>query len=110
MANRFVGNVVIVDSAAGNTLIMSTISGGAPVHFTKFHVNSVMFWSSDTTGRCQISGTDTTNVIMSFGWLVNGAGTGFAPATQSTQFGQQQPFEEIKVPTLVVGTAWFYLT
>ncbi len=107
MANRLVSSVIIVDSAAGNSFIISTISNSAS-HFTKFHVNAIEFWSADTTGKCIISsGADTTNVIKMFGW-VNG-GAGFAPATQSTEFGQQQPLEDLKFPTLTAGTAWIYL-
>lgn len=107
MANRLVGNVIIVDSAMGNAFILN--SGNMPVHFSKLHVNSIMFWSSDTTGRLQLTQTNTADVIFSLGWVTNGAGAGFSEATQSSQFGQQQPMEDLKVPVLTAGTAWIYL-
>lgn len=101
MANRQAGNVIIVDSAMGNLIIMGTSQ------FSKYHVNAVAFWSADTTGRMQLSQQNTADVIVSFGWV--GGGSGFAPATQSTQFGQNQPLEDLKIPVLTGGTAWLYL-
>lgn len=107
MANRLVSNVIIVDSAAGNTPIISTISNSTG-QISKFRVNTLTFWSSNTTGACNIAcGDGSTGVIAMFGW-VNG-GAGFAPATQSIPFGQQQSLEDIKVPLLTAGTAFIYL-
>lgn len=107
MANRIAGSVVIVDSAMGNAFILT--SANMPVQITKMKVNSISFWSSDTTGAMQVSESNTTNVICQFTWIVNGAGTGFQAATQSTSFGNAQPFEGLKIPTLTAGTAWIYL-
>ena len=78
--------------------IVNTISGSAG-QMTKFHVNSVMFFGNNTTGLLQISATDTTGIIMKLGGAY----------VSSTQFGQQQSLEDIKVPTLTAGTAWIYL-
>lgn len=105
MANRISGSVIIVDSGMGNALILT--SANMPVHISKLKVNSIAFWSADTTGRLQISEADTTNIVVSMGW-VNG-GSGFQGATQTTSFGNSQPFESLKVPTLTAGTAWIYL-
>ena len=107
MANRIVGDVLIVDSAMGNALILA--SANQPVHYTYYHANAVMFWSADTTGRLIISAADTTNHLVSMGWTANGTGGGFAPSNQSTQFGQKQKLDDLKVPTLTAGTAWIYL-
>ena len=98
MANRLVSNVIIIDSAAGNTPIISTISNSVG-QITKFHVNAVMFFGNDTTGRLHLSTTDTSNVIMKLG----------GDYVSSTQFGTQQTLEDLKVPSLVAGTAWIYL-
>ena len=98
MANRLVSNVIIVDSAAGNTPIVNSISNSVG-QMTKFHVNSVMFFGNDTTGRLQVSAVDTTNVIIQLGGIF----------VSSTQFGQQQPLEDLKIPLLTAGTAWIYL-
>ena len=98
MANRLVSNVLIVDSAAGNTPIISTISNSASM-MTKFHVNSVMFFGNDTTGLLQLASADTTGIIMKLG----------GSFVSSTQFGTKQQLEDLKVVTLTAGTAWFYL-
>lgn len=102
MANRIVGNVIIVDSAMGNAFILS--SANAPVHLSNLKVNGIAFWSSDTTGACQISATDTTNVIVRFSRTsVNES------ASQWTSFGDMQYLEALKIPVLTLGTAWIYL-
>lgn len=107
MANRIAGSVVIVDSAMGNALILN--SANSPMQILKMKVNSIAFWSSDTTGRCIITEIDTTNCIASFSWFANGTGGGIQAATQTTSFGNSQPFENLKIPTLTAGTAWIYL-
>lgn len=104
MANRIVGSVLIVDSAAGNTFIMNTLSNSTG-QIQKIKVNAVAFWSADTTGRLQVSEADTTGITVSFSWIGSQGGQ----ATQTTSFGNSQPMEGIKVPTLTAGTAFFYL-
>ena len=105
--NRIVGNVLIVDSAMGNALILT--SANQPVDYRFYHANEVAFWSSDTTGRLIISSVDTTNHLVSMGWTANGSGAGFSAATQHTSFGQKQTLADLKIPTLTAGTAWIYL-
>jgi len=103
VANRSVSNVIIVDSAFVLVPIINTISNSVG-HLTKMHVNAIAFCATDTTGFCSIScGNDTSNVIARFSWIGGG------PAMQSTQFGQNQPLEDIRVPLLSGGTAWIYL-
>lgn len=99
MSNRLVSNVIIIDSAAGNTPIIQTISNSVGM-ITKFHINAVMFYGNDTTGSLQLSTTDTTNIIMRLG----------GSNVSSTQFGRDQQLEDLKVPSLVAGTAWIYLS
>ncbi len=98
MSNRLISNVLIVDSAAGNTPIISTISNSVGM-ITKFHVNAVMFFGNDTTGLLQVASADTTGIILKLGGM----------NVSSTQFGKEQTLEDLKVVTLTVGTAWFYL-
>ena len=105
MANRIVNNVMIIDSAMGNQQIMFQVASSQQMKF--FHTNAVAFWSSDTTGRMILSAADTTNHLISMGW-VNG-GAGFTPATQTTAFGQVQVLADLKIPVLTAGTAWLYL-
>ena len=98
MANRLISNVLIIDSSAGNAFIIDTISNSAG-QMKKFHVNAIMFFGNDTTGRLQVSSVDTSGIIVQLGGIF----------VSSTQFGQQQPLEELKVPLLTAGTAWIYL-
>lgn len=107
MANRLIGNVIIVDSAMGNAFILT--SANQPVQLVNLHANAVAFWSSDTTGRMIIAGIDTTNHLISLGWMANGTGAGFMAATQSTNFAQKQTVSDLKIPILTAGTAWIYL-
>lgn len=107
MANRIVGSVIIVDSAMGNNFILN--SANQPVQIQKLKVNCIAFWSSDTTGALQITETNTTNVVCQFTWIANGTGAGFQGGTQTTSFGNPQPFENFKVPVITAGTAWIYL-
>jgi len=104
VANKFVNSVIIVDSAAGNTLIMSTISNSS-TQMSKFEVTEIAFWSTSTLGRCVVSSVDTDNHIVSFGWVGSVGGA----ARQSTSFGKPQCLDTIKIPTLTAGTAWIYL-
>jgi len=98
MSNRLYSNVIIVDSAAGNTPIINTISSSLGM-LTKFNVNAVMFFGNDTTGLLQVASADTTGIILKLGGAF----------VSSTQFGKDQPLQDLKVPTLTAGTAWFYL-
>ena len=107
MANRIVGNVVIVDSAMGNAFVLN--SANAPTHITNFKINSIEFLSNDTTGLCVFTDTNTTNVVKVFRWMANGAGAGLVPATQTTDFAQPQYLYGLKIPVLTAGTAWIYL-
>ena len=98
MSNRLISNVLIVDSAAGNATIISTISNSAS-QITKFHVNAVMFFGNNTTGLLEVATADTTGIIMKLGGAF----------VSSTQFGTKQQLEDLKVVTLTAGTAYFYL-
>lgn len=100
MANRIVGNVVIVDSAMGNALI--TASGGTVQNLNDYKVATIAFWSSDTTGVCRFTLADTTNCVLQ---LTN-------PNNNPTTVGATIPgvfFKDMKVPSITAGTAWIYL-
>ena len=98
MSNRLISNVLIVDSASLNNTLVSTLSNSAS-QITKFHVNAVMFFGNDTTGRLEVTSTDTSGVILKLGGAF----------VSSTQFGTKQQLEDLKVVTLTAGTAYFYL-
>ena len=94
MANRLVGNTWILDTASGNTLI--------PIHSGGMEVGAVTFWSLNSTGVCEISGANTTDVLVK---LTN-------PNPDDATVGivlNGIDFDEIKLPTLTAGTAWIYL-
>ena len=93
MANRIVGNVYILDTGSANTAL--PWNSGT-------HIQSVAFWSTDTTGRMVLSGADTTNHVVV---LEN-------PNDDETTVGIYLggvPFSEMKLPTLTAGTGWIYL-
>lgn len=96
MANRIVGNVIIVDSAMGNTFILG--NGNNPT----LNVNSIAFWGSNSTGIVSFTGLSTADVICSISSVLN------FPNTQSIDLHGTR-LSDVKVLTLTAGTAWIYL-
>lgn len=101
MANRIADNVIIIDSAMGNSFILD--SGGRVVHLDRMAVNAFAFYAGDTTSTISISAVDTTNTIYSEAFL--GAGERF----KFRAFGKPQMFADLKVPVLTNGTGFIYL-
>ena len=110
MANRIRGNVIIIDSAAGNNGIIQSGTGNMSI----LSVNAFAFWSSDTLGKCVFTldvtaGAVADNVVV-FQSLANGTGGNTERGqTQWYSFASPQKFQNLKVPTLTAGTAWIYL-
>lgn len=96
MANRIAGNVLIIDSAMGNSPVMLSSQ------INKYKLGSVAFWSSDTTGNLVLSLADTTNTILRLGNSVNAGNTTGIVLNGVT-------LQDLKVPALTAGTAWCYL-
>jgi len=96
MANRIVGNIVIVDSAMGNAPLLDINSG----NFLKtgWKVNCVMLSLATSDSTITLSGANTANVLLSLNRFV-----------PSTYFAQPQYFPDLKVPTMTAGTAFIYL-
>lgn len=90
MANRIVGNVIIVDSAMGN----SPIFGAGTGNYTGYKVNAVRISSA---GLINLTETNTADIV-----AVADAGLTLL------HFSSPQYFGQLKVPTLT-GTAWIYL-
>lgn len=107
MANRIVDQTIIVDSAMGNNLLLS--SGGTTINISKLRVNAIGFLASDSTSRMVLTSLNTTNVIFSTNYFANGTGAGLQSGFQFYQFGAGQIFESIKVPVLTAGTGFIYL-
>ena len=100
MANRIAGNVVIIDSAMGNSLVLASAS--TAVQIQNLYANTIAFWSIDTTGVMRLSLTDTTNCILQ---LTNPNNN---PATVGAFIGKTR-LNDLKIPTLTAGTAWVFL-
>lgn len=100
MANRVIGNVIIVDSAMGNSFVLT--SGATILNNNEVRATAFTFWSTDTTGIVAFSsGADTTNRVV---LLTN-------PNNNPTTIGlvlNGIPFNQLKVPVLTSGTAWIY--
>lgn len=97
--NRIVGNVIIVDSAMGNNLMLTSAS--TIINLSEIRATAFTFWSTDTTGICVFTGIDTTNQLIR---LTN-------PNNNPTTIGvvlNGIPFNQLKIPTLTSGTAWVY--
>ena len=58
MANRTLGNVIVIDSAQG-TILPSTVWPS-----TGIEAVSIFFYSTDTTGELKLTDTNTTNVVV----------------------------------------------
>ena len=94
MSNRIVGNVIIVDSAMGN----SPLLGPGSSLPNNLWVNAVKISLTDTSNTLAITGANTTDVVV------------FLDKNDSLiHFSASQSFGVIKVPTLTAGTAWIYL-
>lgn len=97
MANRIVGNVLIVDSAAGNAFVYE---GNAVIQ-------AVAIYANDTTGQVQLTTADTRDQIVRVS--VGGGPVGFTSGiTKQHDFQALRIDDGIKVPVLNAGTAFIY--
>lgn len=93
MANRIVGNTYIIDTGSGNTAIP----------FLSSEILGIGAWFSDPTGEVQLSGADTTNVIVKLSATLSSG------ACSNYVYLGGLCVDELKVPVLTAGTAWIYL-
>lgn len=107
MANRIVGNVLIVDSAMGNLNLIESATG----NYRKLNINAIAFWSgtSAATMTLTLENTALEQVII-FDWLNLGSGGNLVERTQWRSFASPQLLENMKVPVLSAGTGFIYLT
>ena|SRR3990167_2790792 len=108
MANRINGEIIIVDSAMGNTPLL-----GAASNMTLFKVGAISFFSIGTLGTCVLTQANTSldvvfsaNII-SVGILSNNGAVIKNP--QHVTFPGGLNLNRLKVPTLSAGTAYIYL-
>ena len=106
MANRIVGNVIIVDSAMGNLNLIQSATG----NFRKVNVNAIAFWYGTSAGTMTLSLANTAlEQIIKFDWLNTGSAGDLVERMQWRNFGTPQSFEDLKVPVLTAGTGFIYL-
>ena len=109
MANRIVGNVIIIDSAMGNVLALT--SANRSIQISKLMVNAIAVYQTDTTGSISLTGADTTNSVFRSDWLgltADSMGKVFVNNPSWFSFGQAQPFENFKAPIVTAGTVFLY--
>lgn len=92
MGNRIDGNVYILDTGSGNTALP----------FPKAQILGVGVWFSGPTGDLQLSGANTTNVIVQL------TATNSAGASSNYIYLGGLAVDALKLPVLTVGTAWVY--
>ena len=108
MANRIVGNVIIVDSAMGNVLLLN--SAGRVVNLDELSVSAFAFWTVDTTGTIILTEANTaTDLVYIQGYFSNGAGASANPRTVFNSFAKPVKIGNLKAPTVTAGTGFIYL-
>ena len=103
--NRIQGRVIIIDSAMGNVLALT--SANIPIHLDTFNVNAIAFWSADTTAALLLTGANTANDIYFKHDYPAGSGNAYANP-QWFSFGMAQPMQILKAPIVTNGTAFIY--
>ena len=108
MANRINGNVIIVDSAMGNAVLLT--SANQAINIDELSVSAFGFWAVDTTSAILLTEANTAlDIVFLQGYFVNGAGTSTNPRMITTSFANPVKFGNLKVPTLTAGTGFIYL-
>lgn len=113
MANRINGNVIIVDSAMGNALVLT--SANRVVQLDDFKIQTISFFMLNTLGSVILTQANTlTDVIFNSNVIVTGILTAATnvivnvnPVHVNFPLGLRAG--ELKVPTLTAGTAYIYL-
>lgn len=108
--NRIAGNIIIIDSAMGNQLALT--SANLSIQISKLMVNAIAVYQADTTGSILLTGANTSlDVIFRSDWVSltsDSMGKVYANNPSWFSFGQAQPFESIKAPVVTAGTVMLY--
>lgn len=94
MTNRIVQTVIIIDSAMGNSELISPGTG----NFRTYHVNAVALISNDSTATVNLTGASTADVLVHLDYTDN-----------LVHFSQPQRFDTLKCPVVTAGTGLVYL-
>lgn len=101
MANRIAGNVLIIDSAMGNSFVF------ADSQISNYYVSAIAFWAANTTGACLLTGTNTASDIQFKHDLPAGSANTENP--KWFPFGIKMDLRNLKAPLMTAGTAFLYL-
>lgn len=110
MANRINGNVIIVDSAMGNSFMLIPSNK----NMAQYKIQAISFFSITTLGTVIITQANTsTDVVYASNIISVSAGTNEKTAMVNNPQQVTFPFglfvSDLKVPTLSAGTAYIYL-
>ena len=98
MANRIVGNVLIVDSGMGNSPILLGSNIG------EYQVSAIVIWGVDTTAAITLTEANTaTDLVYKFNANLSNGGVNPLSLTYSLKVG------DLKVPVLTAATGFIYL-
>lgn len=104
--NRIAGNIVIIDSAMGNNLVLT--SANQAILIDNLMANAISFIATDTTGNITLTGSNTAqDLVYVLDFLSGGGGSTTAP--NPIHFSAPQRIGNLKVPRLTAGTALIYL-
>lgn len=102
MANRIAGNVLIIDSAMGNNLVI------LDTQYKNYNVTAYGFWAADSTAAFRLTGTDTAADII----IKHDFPAGASNAIENPRwfsFGAPHAIGVLKAPVVTSGTAFLYL-
>ena len=111
MANRLNGNVIIVDSAMGNSFILD--SATLIRNLTQYKLQAVSFFMLDTSASLIITQANTSlDVVVNMnmvtvGILSNNGAVVNNPNRVIFPYGLR--VSDLKVPTITAGTGYLYL-
>lgn len=104
MANRIENRTYIIDSET--TAALPILGAGVTSWANDQFINSVRFWGTDTTAKFEL--VYASNTTDSF-WLSTPVTQNISAEAEQLHFSNPQMVSELRVKTLVAGTAWIYL-
>ena len=104
MANHTVNRTIIITSAV---VAAEPILGASSASWANDQaINAIRFWGSDTTAKFELVYASDTGKSFFISTPVNVNGVG---GSETLHFTAPQYASELRVKTLVAGTAWIYL-
>lgn len=98
MANRIVGNVLIIDSGMGNSPVLPGNN------YNDFVISGIAVWGADTTAAITLTEANTaTDLVYKYNGISTIAGVNPLVLAYAIKVG------ELKVPVLTAATGFIYL-